>query len=278
MEDVSLRCTPLEPMPDDMLLAGLGAGEPRAARAFIRRFQPAVFGVALAIVRDSGLAEDIAQQAFERAWRHAGLYDPRRGSVRTWLTRMVHNLAVDTMRVQRPTPVNPQDLAPLISAITDTPEHRALAGETSTQLQTALATLPPEQARTVVMAAMHGMTAQQIANTENIPVSTAKSRIRAAITNCTPPYPPREPTMRELTCHQCHEIAAELALDTISGIERTQALAHLDNCTTCRDTVSALTLTVDRLIELIPETQPPPGFEHRVMTALTSPAPCIPRW
>lgn len=182
MEDVSIRRTPLEPMPDDMLLAGLGAGEPQAARAFIRRFQPAVFGVALAIVRDSGLAEDIAQQAFERAWRHAGLYDPRRGSVRTWLTRIVHNLAVDAMRVQRPTPVNPQDLVPLISVITDTPEHRALACETSAQLRTALATLPPEQARTVVMAAMHGMTAQQIANAENIPVSTAKSRIRAAIT------------------------------------------------------------------------------------------------
>ena len=65
MKDMYIHPTPLERMPDDMLLASLGAGDPQAALAFIRRFQPMVFGVALTIVGDSGLAEDIAQQAFE---------------------------------------------------------------------------------------------------------------------------------------------------------------------------------------------------------------------
>jgi RNA polymerase sigma factor (sigma-70 family) len=181
MEDMYIRRTPQTRTPDDMLLANLGAGDPQAALAFIRRFQPVIFGVALAIVGDSGLAEDIAQQAFERAWRHAGLYDPRRGSVRTWLIRIVHNLAVDAVRVRLPAPVDPQDLLPLIAAITDTPEHQALAGETSAQLRTALATLPVEQARAVVMAAVHAMTAREIAAAESIPVGTAKSRIRAAM-------------------------------------------------------------------------------------------------
>lgn len=169
-------------MSDDMLLAGLGAGDAQAAAAFVRRFQPMVFGVALAVVGDRGLAEDIAQQAFERAWQHAGLYDPRRGSVRTWLTRIVHNLAVDTARVRRPAPIDPEDLLPLIAAITDSPERRALASETSSQLRAALADLPPEQARAVVMAAVHGLTAREIADAENVPVGTAKSRIRAAMT------------------------------------------------------------------------------------------------
>ncbi|MGH3852019.1 MAG: sigma factor [Pseudonocardiaceae bacterium] len=41
--------------------------------------------MALTVVGDSGLAQDIAQQAFERTWQHAGLGDPRRGSGRTWL-------------------------------------------------------------------------------------------------------------------------------------------------------------------------------------------------
>lgn len=169
-------------MSDDMLLAGLGAGDAQAAAVFVRRFQPMVFGVALAVVADRGLAEDIAQQAFERAWQHAGLYDPRRGSVRTWLTRIVHNLAVDTARVRRPAPIDPEDLLPLIAAITDSPERHALASETSTQLRAALADLPPEQARAVVMAAVHGLTAREIADAESVPVGTAKSRIRAAMT------------------------------------------------------------------------------------------------
>jgi RNA polymerase sigma factor (sigma-70 family) len=176
-----MRRAPLESMPDDMLLAGLGTGDPQLALAFVRRFQRTVFGVALAVVGDNGLAEDIAQQAFERAWRHAGLYDPRRGSVRTWLTRIVHNLAVDAARVRRPAPIDPQELPSLIAAITDTPERRALAGETSAELRSTLATLPPEQARAVVMAAVHGLTAREIAEVESIPLGTAKSRIRTAM-------------------------------------------------------------------------------------------------
>lgn len=182
MDDMSIRRASVARMSDDMLLAGLGAGDAPAAVAFVRRFQPMVFGVALAVVGDRGLAEDIAQQAFERAWRHAGLYDPRRGSVRTWLTRIVHNLAVDAARVRRAAPTDPDDLLPLIAAMTDSPEHHAVASETSTRLRTALATLPPEQARAVVMAAVHGLTAREIADAEHVPVGTAKSRIRAALT------------------------------------------------------------------------------------------------
>lgn len=168
-------------MSDDMLLAGFGAGDAQAAVAFVRRFQSMVFGVAVAVVRDYSLAEDIAQQAFERAWRHAGLYDPRRGSVRTWLTRIVHNLAVDTARVRRPAPVDPQELVPLISAITSGPERQVLVSEAATQLRDALAALPPEQARAAVMAGIHGLSTQEIADAEHVPVSTAKSRIRAAM-------------------------------------------------------------------------------------------------
>ncbi|MGH3853982.1 MAG: RNA polymerase sigma factor [Pseudonocardiaceae bacterium] len=182
MTSVFSRRVPAERLPDDMLLAGLGAGDPQAALAFVRRFQPVVFGVAVAVVRERGLAEDVAQQAFERAWRHAGLYDPRRGSVRTWLTRITHNLAVDAIRVNRPAPVDPSQLPQLIAALTEGPEYQALAGEATGELRRALAALPPEQARAVVLAAMHGMTAQQIAELETIPVGTAKSRIRAAMT------------------------------------------------------------------------------------------------
>ena len=188
MADQFIRRAAVAQVPDDMLLAGLGAGDAQAARDFVDRFQSMVFGVALAAVGDRGLAEDIAQQAFERAWRHAGLYDPRRGSVRSWLTRIVHNLAVDTARIKRPTPLDPQDLPLLIDGIggmdglADSPDRQALANETSMQLRTALATLPPEQARALIMAAVHGLSAPQIAEVENIPVSTAKSRIYAAMT------------------------------------------------------------------------------------------------
>jgi hypothetical protein len=84
--------------------------------------------------------------------------------------------------------------------------------------------------------------------------------------------------MSELTCQQCRDLAAELALDVLPALERAQALAHLDRCTTCRDTVSSLTLTADRLIELLPEAEPPAGFEQRVLAALTPPSPRARQW
>jgi hypothetical protein len=79
--------------------------------------------------------------------------------------------------------------------------------------------------------------------------------------------------MTELTCQQCQELAAELALDVLPCHQRARALAHLEGCTTCQDTVSALTVTADRLVELLPAVEPPAGFEQRVVKALTPPLP-----
>jgi hypothetical protein len=84
--------------------------------------------------------------------------------------------------------------------------------------------------------------------------------------------------MTELSCRQCRELAPELALGVLSGVERAHALAHLDHCTTCRNAVSALALTGDRLIELLPGAEPPVGFEHRVLTAVGPPSPLARRW
>ena len=61
---------------DDALLAGLATGDSDAAAAFVQRFQRRVFGLAVTIVGDPRAAEDISQEAFVRAWRHAGAYDP----------------------------------------------------------------------------------------------------------------------------------------------------------------------------------------------------------
>jgi RNA polymerase sigma-70 factor (ECF subfamily) len=166
---------------DAMLLAGFGSGDPQISLLFVRRFQRAAVGVAAAVLRDRGLAEDVAQQAFERAWCHADSYDPRRGSVRTWLMTIVRNLAVDTARVRRPYPLGSDELEPLMAAMTHTPEGHTLACEASAHLRGALAALPPEQARAVVLTAVHGYTATQVAALESIPLGTAKSRIRGAL-------------------------------------------------------------------------------------------------
>ncbi|MEU3839840.1 RNA polymerase sigma factor [Streptomyces sp. NPDC028635] len=172
---------PVGRLPDEALLSGLATGDPELAVTFVRRFQHRVFGVAMAVTGDPQLAEDIAQQTFERAWRHAQIYDSRRGSVTTWLTTIAHNLAIDAVRARRTEPVPPEDLDALLGVVTETPERWALVDEASSQLRAAVARLPRAQARALVMAGIYGMTAQQIAEAEAIPLGTAKTRIRAAM-------------------------------------------------------------------------------------------------
>ncbi|MDX2596323.1 MULTISPECIES: RNA polymerase sigma factor [Streptomyces] len=172
---------PVGRLPDEALLSGLATGDPELAVTFVRRFQHRVFGVAMAVTGDPQLAEDIAQQTFERAWRHAQIYDSRRGSVTTWLTTIAHNLAIDAVRARRTEPVAPEDLDALVGVVTETPERWALADEASSLLRAAVARLPREQARALVMAGVYGMTAQQVADAEKIPLGTAKTRIRAAM-------------------------------------------------------------------------------------------------
>ena len=83
--------------------------------------------------------------------------------------------------------------------------------------------------------------------------------------------------MGELTCQQCAQLAVEAALDILPCHQRADVLAHLDRCTSCQDTVCALTNTADRLVELLPPAQPPAGFEQRVINALTPAPPRIRR-
>jgi RNA polymerase sigma factor (sigma-70 family) len=186
-----------ERLPDEALLAGLGAGDAELALAFVRRFQRVVFGVALAVVGDAGTAEDIAQQAFERAWRHASLHDSRRGSVKAWLTTITHNLAIDVIRARSALPMDPDDLPVLLAAMTDNPERVAVANDNAQGLRQALAGLPAPQARAVAMSGIYGLTARQVADTEKIPLGTAKTRIRDGMQKLRAAYLPEEAGLPE---------------------------------------------------------------------------------
>jgi RNA polymerase sigma factor (sigma-70 family) len=177
---------------DEGLLAGLGAGDAELAVAFVRRFQRIVFGVAVAVTSDPATAEDVAQQAFEQAWRHASVYDSRRGSVRAWLTTITHNLAIDVVRARSAVPVDPDDLPVLLTAMTDSPERLAVANDSAAGLRRALNRLPMPQARAVAMSGIYGMTARQVSVTEGIPLGTAKTRIRDGMQKLRAAFLPEE--------------------------------------------------------------------------------------
>ncbi|MER6526566.1 hypothetical protein [Streptomyces sp. NPDC001508] len=76
----------------------------------------------------------------------------------------------------------------------------------------------------------------------------------------------------DVTCRTLREIGAELALGVLPGRERAEAVAHLDRCPECRKYIEELTSVSDRLIGLLPGSEPPVGFEERVARRLTATA------
>ena len=167
---------------DDALLDGLATGDPDAAAAFVQRFERRVFGLALRIVGEARLAEDVAQETFVRAWRRADAFDPRRGTVAAWLLTITRNLAIDTIRTRRAVVVDPDEFLALADAsAAHGPADAAVLSTEVARLREALADLPLDQRRALVLAAFFGQTAGEVAETEGIPLGTAKTRIRAAM-------------------------------------------------------------------------------------------------
>ncbi len=171
------------PHSDDVLLAGFGVGDVEATATFVRRYQSRVFGLAQSVLNDRALAEDVSQEVFLRAWRHAGSYDPRKGSVPTWLLTITRNAAVDAMRMRRPEPVDPAVVAHLDITASESngPAHQAEVNEDMRGVKAVLADLPGEQRRALLLASVCGRTANEIAQSEGIPLGTAKTRIRAGL-------------------------------------------------------------------------------------------------
>lgn len=169
-------------VPDEALLAGMAAGDADAATAFVGRFQRRVYGLALTITADPRLAEDAAQEAFVRAWRHAGAFDARRGSVATWLLTIARNAAIDLARVRRPIALAPETLSAFEAREwSDEPAERGVAAADAHRLHEAMLRLSDEQRRAITLAGMYGYTAREIAELDDIPLGTAKTRIRTAL-------------------------------------------------------------------------------------------------
>jgi RNA polymerase sigma factor (sigma-70 family) len=167
---------------DEALLAGYATGDPRTAAAFVRRFQGRVYGLALTIVRQPAIAEEVAQETFTRVYRHAGNYDARKGRVSTWLLSIARNLSIDMTRMKRLDPVDPEVIEAQLSITSQVPgADEGLQPDERSQLRSAIGDLPDDQRRAIVLAAYMGRTAREISDLDDVPLGTVKTRIRTAM-------------------------------------------------------------------------------------------------
>ena len=167
---------------DEALLAGMAMGDQAAAVVFVRRYQRRVFGLAYSMTNDASVAEEVAQEALIRVWRHAPVFDHRRGSVTSWVLTITRNLTIDALRMRQAVPTDPDDFtASAMLSPENNPEDVVRRGDVRDLMRTALADLSPEQRRAVVLAAVYGRTASEIGEEEGIPLGTAKTRIRTGL-------------------------------------------------------------------------------------------------
>jgi RNA polymerase sigma-70 factor (ECF subfamily) len=144
-----------------------------ALRALYRSYAGELFGFALNALGDRGAAEDLVQETFTRAWRHAGSYDPERGSVRTWLYQIARNAIVDVRRRAAVRPgLQPRE-APESGDDEGLSIERAMLGW---QVVAALERLSPEHRQVIRLAHMQGLSVRDIARRLALPEGTVKSR------------------------------------------------------------------------------------------------------
>jgi len=161
------------------LLRRSARGDQTAFSALYDATAARVYGLVLRVVRDPAQAEEVTQECFLDFWRQAGRFDPARGSAVSWLLTIAHRKGVDRVRSAE------------ASTRRDTTYHRSSAtvdhdvtAEAATdaleakRVRTAMATLTPVQREALELAYFGGYTHTEVATMLDLPVGTAKTRIR----------------------------------------------------------------------------------------------------
>jgi RNA polymerase sigma factor (sigma-70 family) len=165
---------------DALLLEGFCAGDEEYARRFVQHFWRRLSWIAVRIVGDAGSAEDVVQLALERAWRSGSTFDSERGSLDAWMKTIARNAALDWVRKRRALPMDPSEIYASTTLGSCDPEELGGMEERRAEVRSALISLSPGLARSVVLAGAFEMTAAEVARYEHVPLGTAKSRIRTA--------------------------------------------------------------------------------------------------
>ncbi len=160
---------------DAALIASMGAGDQGAFAELYDRHAPRVLGLLVKMLRTRGEADDVLQDTFWHAWRIAAQYDAQRSSVAGWLTMIARSRAIDHMR-KRPVPTGAG--AEHEGVEEHGPAHDAERQEAQDRTRRALQVLPPEQRHAIQLAFFEGLSHEQIATRESLPLGTVKTRIR----------------------------------------------------------------------------------------------------
>jgi RNA polymerase sigma-70 factor (ECF subfamily) len=133
---------------------------------------PFILAYVTGLVKDRYLAEDVVQETMLRAWRYCDQFSAEKGSVRGWLMKVAHNIAVDKIRMRESRPTEVKHSSASLALV----EDHADTVLTTMQVRDALARLSPEHRSIVEQVYLNGRSAREAAELLGIPEGTAFSR------------------------------------------------------------------------------------------------------
>ena len=173
----------MHPTDHDLVRAALGGSEP-AFRALVERHQRGVLSIVSRILLNREDAEDVAQEAFVKAFTRLDTYDPAY-KFSNWLFKIAHNAALDALRRRAANPAaaavepgaGPEDdpLARLPDTATPAPDELAARAEFRADVARALARLRPEYRAVVTLRHVEGRAYEDIAEILDLPLGTVKT-------------------------------------------------------------------------------------------------------
>jgi RNA polymerase sigma-70 factor, ECF subfamily len=157
------------------LVVRAAGGDEYAVASLYDRFAGPLYGFGMQRLGNPELAEQLVQDVMTRVWRHAGRYDPARGSVATWVFAIARTTAVDLHRRHRrdPEPAVPEDVPSPVDEL-----ELLLQAEL---VRAALERLSAEHREVLEMAHVRGLRQTDIADRLGLPLGTVKSRTYYAL-------------------------------------------------------------------------------------------------
>ena len=167
---------------DEDLISLVETGDADAFATLYDRHSRAAFSLAYRMMGERQAAEDLAQDAFLKAWRGAGSYRAERGSVRTWILSIVHNRGIDQLR-SHASRRRTQDKIEATTPLSQPSEAFAETWRNSQrdQVREAMGTLPSEQLKILELAYFSGYTHVEISELLGLPLGTVKGRMRLGL-------------------------------------------------------------------------------------------------
>ena len=161
------------------LLRRSALGDETAFAALYDATSRRLFGLVLRVVRDHAMSEEVTQEAYLDVWRHCTRFDPERGSAISWLMTIAHRTAVDRVRASEASRRRDDAHAATHRDVEfDTTAERGQASLEDQRVRRALTTLTDAQRSAVELAYLGGYTHAEVARLLDLPLGTAKTRIR----------------------------------------------------------------------------------------------------